>query len=279
VVARRHRVFVWVGPLIAISWLSIALLDPDPRAGTLEAITLGYFFGSLFAHATLSAAWTAFGPGTLIWRLPLSLVWVASLPIAIAINVGLNGGPRDGPVVLGACLLAQWLVLQLPFWGLALGFRINLRHADEIKPGFDPRQWQFGIRQLIIITAIVGVVFGIGRLVVTNLGAHFSVLQGEGPILMFLAGAAVVMTLPLLLAALMRRMAIPAVLLVLALIGAATMWELPLLQSIYQGAGPGTVELFAINAFTAAIVLTVAATVRLSDYSLARPGRDTAPPS
>ena len=75
---------------------------------------LGYFLGSLFAHATLAAAWTAFGPAPAIRRVPLSFVWVISLPAAIGINVALNGGPDDATIILGACLFGQWLLLQFP---------------------------------------------------------------------------------------------------------------------------------------------------------------------
>jgi hypothetical protein len=270
VLPRRYRVLLWTGPLIFISWLSLAFLDPDPGGGVYETIVLGYFLGSLFGHATLAAAWAALGPGPLLWRMPLSLVWVTMLAVAIGINVGVNGGPNEAPIVIGSCLLGQWLLLQLPLWALALGFKLHLRHADELNQGFDPRQWQFGIRQLIITTAIVGVVFGIGRLVVTNLSERLNLVSGEGPIFIFLALAAIVLTLPLLLAALMRRWALPGALVVLVLIGAATAWELPLLQSVHKGAGPGTVDLAAINAFTAAVVLLVASGVRLSGYSLSR---------
>ena len=49
--------------LLAVSWLSICVLDPDPGRCIAETVGIGYFFGSMFAHATLAAAWNAFGPG------------------------------------------------------------------------------------------------------------------------------------------------------------------------------------------------------------------------
>jgi hypothetical protein len=87
---------------------------------------------------------------------------------------------------------------------------------------------------------------------------------------MFLAIAAVVLTLPLLLAALMRNMALPGVLLVLVLIALASAVELPLLKSFHSDAGPGIMSFVAINAFTAATILTIAMVVRCNGLYLGR---------
>jgi hypothetical protein len=270
VVPRRYTVFFWLGPLLALSWLTLSILDPDPGGGVIETLGLGYFFGSLFGHTTLAAAWTAFGPAPLVWRLPISLTWVFLLATAIGINLGLNGGPDEAVLVIGGCLFGQWLLLQFPLWGLALGYGLRLRHVDDDGYGLDHRERQFGIRQLMIVTTIVGVVFGIGRLVVGQLRLDFG--RGEAAIFIFLAVAAIVLTLPLLLAALMRRFTIPAVLVALVLIGLATTWELPLLQIVHRGPGPKAQDLVAINAITAAIMLTVLTIVRLNGYSLAVSG-------
>lgn len=266
-VPRCYRVLLWIGPLVALSWLTLTLLDPDAGRGT---ISLGYFFGSLFGHTTLAAAWAAFGPGRLLWRVPLSVAWLILLAIGVQINIVINGGPHNGAVVLGACMLGLWLFLQLPLWGLALGLRMNLRHTDDMEQQFDPRQWQFGIRQLIIITAIVGVTFGVGRMLLTAFGDRFTLVGGEGPIIMFLATATIVLTLPLLLAGLMRRLAIPGVLLALALIVGATYLEFPLMARLMGGAVPSGLDLAAINAFSAAVVLIIVTIVRLNGYSLSR---------
>jgi hypothetical protein len=274
VIQRRYKMFLWVGPLLALSWFSLAILDTEPGGGIAEMIGIGYCFGSLFGHATLSAAWAALGPGRLLWRLPLSLVWVLMLGMALAINTFLNGGP-DGWVVVGVCFFAQWLALQLPLWALKAGLRAQLMHVDD-QVKVDKRNWQFGIRQLLIVTTIVGVVFGIGRLVVSTLLANLDLSRGEGPIFLFLAFSAVVFTLPLLIAALLKRWTIVAVLVVLVLIGAATFWEAPLLQVITKSGGrPNAYDLLAVNAFTALIVLVVAALVRLNGYSLIRAQPET----
>ena len=58
----------------------------------------------------------------------------------------------------------------------------------------------------MIFTGLVGVTLGIGRILVGALSNWFSI-DGEGPIFVFLAVAAIVMTLPVLLAALLPRWA------------------------------------------------------------------------
>jgi hypothetical protein len=101
VVPRRYRVFLWAAPLVALGLLLLAVLDPDPPGRTGEYIGLGCVFGTMFAHTTMASAWTAFGPAALVWRLPLSLLWVVMLAAALGINVAINGGPDEAPLVVG----------------------------------------------------------------------------------------------------------------------------------------------------------------------------------
>jgi hypothetical protein len=128
---------------------------------------------------------------------------------------------------------------------------------------------QFGIRHLMVITAIVGVIFGAGRILVGRQGATVR-LDSDVPAFIFLAVAAIALTLPLLLAGILPRRAIPAVLLVLTLIGLATAWELTLWRVIPGGGGgPETGHFVGINAFTAATILAGVAVLRLNGYQLA----------
>jgi hypothetical protein len=194
------------------------------------------------------------------------------LAVALGINVGLNGGPDEAPVVVGGCLLGQWFLVQVPLWGLAIGYGLRLRHRDDAGLGSDPSERQFGIRQLMIITAIVGVVFGIGRLVVTNLEDRFR--DGdELAVFAFLAIAAIVITVPVLLASLLPRLALPATLVALVLVGFATAWEMPLFRSSGAGrlGGPNAMHVIWINVFTTAWILALAVVARLNGYRLAAP--------
>jgi hypothetical protein len=269
---RPYRIVLWIAPFLVLNGVLIAVLNPDGGRGIQETLSIGFFFGSLFAHTTLASAWTALGPAPLVWRLPLSLIWVFSLAVAIQANLLINGGPEAGAIVVGACLFVQWLLMQVPLWTIAVAFGAHLRHTDNLQTAIDPREYQFGIRQLIIVTTIVAIVFGCGRLVVPQLAEHVRFTRGEAPIFIFLGAAAVVLTLPLLLAALMRRYSTPGVLVVLVLIGFATACEMPLLRLLGGGTGPKTEDFVAINAFTAAIMLIVLSMVRLNGYSLAISG-------
>jgi hypothetical protein len=241
--------------------LLVLFLNPDHA----EHFILGYLFGTIFGQASLAAAWTSFGPLPFLWRFPLSLLWLLALIVALACNIGFHGGPAEVPVVVAACLAGQFLFLQLPFLGLALAGGLRLRYCETTSLRPDPREMQFGIRQLMIFTTIVAVVLGAGRFAVVKF-SQYSDLHGEEPVFIFLAVAAVLVTLPLFLAALLPRFAVPAVALVLLLAGLLTAWEVPLLRTVHGGPGPDTLHVVVINGFTSAWVLAIVLIVRVSGY-------------
>lgn len=267
---RPNRMFYWVGPFVLLNVLLIVVLHPRAGPGLAETISLGFLLGSLFAQASLAAAWTALGTGPLAWRLPLSLGWILLLALAIQMNLALHRGPPGGAVLVGTCLFGQWFLLQIPLWSIALAFGARLRHSENAQHS-DPRERQFGIRQLIVVTTVVALLFGSGRLIVPQIVQRLELARGEAPIFIFLGVAAVVLAFPLLVAALLRRFAVPSVLVVLTLIGIATAWEVPLLQLIGTARpGPKVQDFVAINICTAGIMLVVLAMVRLNGYSLTR---------
>jgi len=271
---RRYRIILWAAPLMLLQWIATAVIEPEGGHGKIGYVTIGFFFGTFFGYTTLAAAWAALGPGPLMCRVPLSLVWVALLPVAIAINVAINGGPQRAAFVIGGCLFGQWLIVQLSLWSLAIGYGLRLRHEDDWEETQNRRERQFSIRHLMVITAIVGVILGVGRILVSWLGESFW-LDHEAPIFIFLAVAAIALTLPLLLAGLLPRRAVPAVLMVLTLIGFATACELTLWHVIPGGpqGGPEIGHFAGINAFTAATILAGVALLRLNGYGANDPRR------
>jgi hypothetical protein len=86
----------------------------------------------------------------------------------------------------------------------------------------------------------------------------------------FVGVAAVVLTLPLALAALMKQQAARGVGVALVLSGLVTLVEMPLLQTVQRSAEPGLGHLLGINACTALAVLAVLGLVRWCGYRLGR---------
>ena len=65
-------------------------------------------------------------------RIPLSIVWVAMLPVAIVINLGIHGGLEEAAFVIGACLFGQCLLVQVTLWGLAMQLRLSVARVAAV---------------------------------------------------------------------------------------------------------------------------------------------------
>ncbi len=270
--SRWHLALVLL-PILAIDWLLLAFLDPDGPKRSTEYITIGHLFGAMFGQASVAAAWAAFGPGRWYARVPLGLLWIALLVSALSINMGLyRSGPDDILLLLFVCLLGQWLLVQLPLWILAHTYGLRMVHESDLRVGQDSGDLlglpQFGIRQLMILTAIVAVVLGVLRALVLTAGQRVSGYSDTAAFV-FLAIAAVVMTWPLVMAALLPRWWLPATIVVLFFGALATMAEFPLSQAAgLRGGGPDAWHFIWINAFTAVLVLLPLCTARLTGYTL-----------
>ncbi len=257
----HHRVLIWAGLVLAANWLSVALLDLDnPSRSTAR---VGYFLGSLSAQATLAAAWSVFGPGRLSLRVPLSIIWAALLPAALVVNIAIRDGHED-VYPLGACLLGQWLLLQVLFAGVSGGLGLRLGRAAGVGNGADEQRFRFGVRDLLILMTICSFILGLGRLIVPRISLSGG---GEVYIFIFLAVAAIVVTFPLLVAALLRSNSLVGVLLSLLLITVATGLELPILETL-EGEGPTKEHFIAINLASAVLILVIASIIRLGGYRL-----------
>jgi hypothetical protein len=258
--ANRWMVLAALGPLLCASWLLMTAAWPRGPAGPPQYLFIGYLLGTMF------------GPAPRWLRLPLSLGWVAVLLLALLASLVINGGyNNDWQILLfmGVCLAGQWLLIHGLLWGLAIGYGIHIRHRDDdaaVKAG----SRQFGIRQLMVLTAIVAVALGAGRGVIL---ATATALQGrnssEFAVFAFLTAAGIVITLPLLAAALVPRWAWQASMIVLGLIAVATWWELPLVRT--AGGGPDLWHLILINAFQTGWVLVIVIVVRMCGYGIVQP--------
>lgn len=262
-----------VPAIVGLGLLLMVAVRPEPQPKPLEYVTIGLAFGTFFGHALLAGAWVALGPLPLLWRLPLSLLWLAVAIIALALNITVDGPRADSGIVLlfGGVAFGQWLLTQFPLWGLAVGYGLRVRHLGESDPADRRKEQQFGIRQLLIVTTIVAVVLAIGRAVALKFSSDDALESEPLIIISFLAIAGLIMILPLVLAALLPRHALPASIIVLVLVALGTAAELPLLTALKSapgGPGPHVGHFFGINGFQCFWVLAICGALRWAGYRL-----------
>ncbi len=255
------RVYLGTLPLIATGCVLVAALDLKPANpySAWESFAIGCSIGTLFGQTTIAAFWTALGPSGLYRRLLFSIIWLTLLVSAVAIGLRLRPESLNVPA-LGTSLGLLWILIQVPLWLLAFAFGLRLRagvQSDAAKP-------QFGLRQLMIFILCVAVILGVSRLPVAGEVLGFRALLG----FLILAAPAILISLPLTLAALLPRRAWLAALLVLVLIGLATPAESWLSARIFVAGGPDLMHLVWINLFTSAWILAFIAVGRQNGYRL-----------
>jgi hypothetical protein len=255
-----------LGILLVGSWIVIAVINPLNH----RPISIGYLIGTIYGQTTLAAGWTVFGVPRIGWRLVIALGWIITLVIALAVNLHLHSGDDDFIFVFALCLGGQWMVAQGPLWIMAFCLRMRLHHASHVEPLELSAAPQFGIWQMMTFTTAIALLLGIGRLSAPWITLWFGG-EPEAFLFVFLSIAAVITSLPTLIAALLPRHAIVATIASLLLIAPVTYAEWPLMDvlGILEQGGP---ELWGIivyiNVFTAGWVAVVAWLLRAGGYRL-----------
>ena len=273
----RPLTFGLVAGLIALGTFVLAMM-PEPRGGPglWEFLFAGAMFGTLFGVATLAAAWSAWGPLALLIRVPLAVVLIVVVVAAILANKG-PGLDAQFFVAFGAAMLGQWVLVQTPLWLLSIMKGLRLRHVADLAQTGGTADHQFGIRQLMILTAIVAVTLGVGRMLVGTWK-----WEGHGPaageialVFSFLVLCNTLATLPLVVAALLPRNALAACLVGIGFVALVTLCEVPAFELVRpSGASSDDTAIFWIMNFVAAgWVLVSLGILRLGGYRLATQAR------
>jgi hypothetical protein len=258
---------------VVLGWAVIVSVEPG-GPHPLNAILAGLLMGTMFGQVSLSAAWCALGPFRLVHRLPLAGAWLAMIVIAFGCNQAFGAAAElIVLLVFGGGMLLQWLLVQGPLWLLAAIYGLHVVHRDDAALKTDRRHQQFGIRQLMILTALVAVVLGIGRWTLGGMSTdEFRDDWQDGVlILSFLGICNSLIAFPLVAAALLPRWTVPAVVAALALVAVATALEVPLLEMISKG-GESWI-LWLMNGVQAAWILGVLLLLRLGRYRLSSRSR------
>lgn len=268
------RFNTWALWLIAVGSVMVATpsLLSAGRASQSGYILVGCVFGTPFGQIMCAAFWTALGSWPLHRRVLFSLIWSAMLLAAIAISFRFEHLGQILPMV-GAALGTQWILAQIPLWLLAYSLGLRFQPGEQSDAG----NAQFGLRQLMAFTFGIAVVLGLMRWIVTSKVLTF--LNEDVATWLFLALAAMLMSLPLALAALLPRLAWLAVLLILLMTALATAWEHSLSRAVAPHGGPDAMHLVWMNAFTSFWVLVFAAVARMNGYRLTVSRRPDTPSS
>src|SRR5688572_17571982 len=94
----RYIILVAIVPLILAGIVLLLALDPN---GPSEYVAIGVLLGTIYAHTTLAASWTALGPFSLVARLPLSLAWLAAMVVGLAVNFAMHRAPGEASLLIG----------------------------------------------------------------------------------------------------------------------------------------------------------------------------------
>jgi hypothetical protein len=262
----RHRVFYWNGALaVACCLVTLVLAVCMPRYEDSAVVFLMY--GSLFGQIAVAAGWTAFGPGHFIVRWPLAMLWTTIL-IAIPSLPMIPQGEYGVAYIYGAWLGGQYLLSALSLGGIALGCGLRLRFHNQFRAEWKG-EGQFGIRQLLIFTAIVAVMLAIGRILFR---LEFpEVDRGIWSIIAFMIAAEVLLTVPLLTVIFRERSAAIATVLCVLVMAAATPLETHLFTAVAGSAARVSSLKFGLaNLTSTLVILMFGITARRSGYHFGR---------
>lgn len=268
-VARETTITI-AAALIMGGWMLAAVLIA--MGPGLSPLFGGVMFGTVFGQVSLAAAWTALGPFRLTVRLPLAVVWLAVLPLVLAL--GALRGPMDLQflVMVGGAIAGQWILVQIPLWLLVWYYGLRIVAAGD-EPAFSPRDQQFGIRQLMVLTAIVAVVLGLGRMLLGGISRETAGPDWIEGVKVFgmMAIANTFIMLPMLGAVLLPRLSAAAAVFAGLFAVAVAIVEYSVFRLMARGGGSAgdLILVFgAINVVQCAWVVALVSTLRLGGYRL-----------
>lgn len=158
-----------VSALLGCGWLlTLVLIYSIRDYGPPNPFVVGLIIGTMFQLIVLASAWGALGPGKLLWRVPLSLVWTWTIGLAFALpELGRYSG-RQVALVFMLVATALWALALLPLWLTAFAFRLRLRYQAESPDADTTKERQFGIRELMIFTTFVAVLAALAKLILNS---------------------------------------------------------------------------------------------------------------
>jgi hypothetical protein len=127
----------------------------------------GFVLGMCFAQVVLLATWTALGPAKLLTRTISGFCGTMLIALALVAMISRIESNGEGWLFF-VVILSQWIVIQIPLWFFRLVFTFRLCWPGEQVVTSTGQDMQFGIGQLMVWTALVGITLGIGQLLIPD---------------------------------------------------------------------------------------------------------------
>ena len=254
---REKNLIIAVAGYLTLVCCVIVVFPLRPPGG--QHFTVGLAFGSLFGFTILPPNWIAFGPGNRMVRWPLACLMLIAVPLSLSFEAG----REIGPIVLSQIAITVCLFL----FAALLRFQLRIRLMKPTEPETMPLRvvvTQYGIRHLMILTAVIAVLLSVGRVIVPLLSRF---RMNDLPVWAFLAFSSCVICVPILLSLLTLRNSFWPTISILGLSILATWNEVSLLASL-KLRGPDFFHFVWINFFTLLPVLLVAVGLRRCGYRL-----------
>jgi hypothetical protein len=227
--------------MVGLAWTVLLVLpEGNGPQDIVTGLLMGALFGTLFALTALGAAWTVLGPWPLLLRVPLAIMMQLVGLVAMTKNVSMPGPGIDPEFlgVLGGAMLGQWVLTQAVLWTVAVFRGLRLQIAMQSARN----DMQFGIRQVMILTAVIAVTLGAGRLVIQYLRWSDNVGPFDWEVVLlfgFLVLANTLITVPLIFSVALPRKAVLATGVALAFAVLTTACEIPAFELVRPAGSAG----------------------------------------
>ncbi len=128
--------------------LAVKIKEPESAAALI---------GLLMVQILLSAVWSSMAPMRVWMRVGLAAIAALFFSGCFYRVAWRDGGGHETAISIAGPMLIQWIFLQIPIW-VARGYGWRIRFPESrTKTLIDRSEFQFGIKQLMIWTAVVAV--------------------------------------------------------------------------------------------------------------------------
>jgi hypothetical protein len=270
----EHRTVYW---RLAALMVAACAVSPValPIGGGNDELTVGIVIGTVFQGAVLAGAWAVLGPSKTTYHLLFACLAAAMFGMSLELGIYFVYSDFEFRFIFFSSLIC--LLALVPFSLSRWLFHVRLRD-QAVMPIDDMdaiRSHQFGIRQLMILTAVVGVLLGIGRVLISTDFFESTLRFGkEFRFFSFLAGSQVIVGVPLVFAVFVPnrwQLVIGATISLLLLVAATVMQASLSLQLMPSGNLSSLMLFTTINLTTSFWVVLFAVVVRSSGFHFGLP--------